>query len=194
MAYTKEQRKAKEQSEQVADAVIALPIEEEKEPIENIPLNATVWVKNNSVGKLVYVSKRTGFLTEWQNNGADQPMSLEELIMMRNTYIKFFKSNWITIKGFVSAKYKDLYSVEEIYEFLQVKQYYTSSLCPNNLDDVFQLTPEEILKRVPNMSAGVRSSILIRANDLIESKKIDSISVVEALEKALNCELYRTKG
>lgn len=193
MAYTKEQRDAKKQSEQVAEVVDVSPVEE-KEPIENIPLNATVWVKNNSVGKLVYVSKRTGFLTEWQNNGADQPMSLEELIMMRNTYIKFFKANWITIKGFVSAKYKELYSVEEIYEYLQVKQYYTSSLCPENLDDVFKLSPEEILIRVPNMSAGVRTSILVRANDLIEAKKIDSISVVEALEKALNCELYRTKG
>jgi hypothetical protein len=144
MGYSKEQRDAKKLLEEVEDNTQETVIETVKKvPINNLPLYTTVWVKSNRHGELIYVSKKTGFTTSWENFGIPQPMTLEELMTMRNTYIKFFTRNLIIIEGFQDPEYNETYSVEEILAYLQVTQYYTSSLCPNNLNDVFKMTPEK---------------------------------------------------
>ena len=164
-----------------------------KPSMHNIPLYTTVWVKSNCYGGLIYVSKKSGFKTTWENFGSRQPLSLEELLTMRNADIKFYTKNLIVIEGFQDPEYSETYSVEEILTFLQVTQYYTSLLCPDNLDEVFKMTPAKVEECVPNMSAGVRNTILIRANELIEKGEIDSIKMVRSLEKALGCELSEVK-
>lgn len=198
MGYTKAQREAKLQNEKSEvqnkepviekdEEIIQEPvIEKEKLPINNLPLFTKVWVRSNCYGELIYISQKT-----WDNFGSRQPMTLEELITMRNTYIKFFTKNLIIIEGFQDAEYAQTYSVEEILEYLQVSQYYKSSLCPDNLEEVFRMTPDKIEECVPNMSSGVKSAITIRANELITNGQLDSMKLVTSLEKALGCELCR---
>lgn len=160
--------------------------------IKNIPLSTLVSVKKNCFGGLEYISKKTGFETQWDDlDNTDQPISLEELIIMRNSQRKFYEKNWIKILGFIDPEYEHEFSVEEILDFLQVKQFYKASLCPDNIDDVFELSPEQIKERVPNMSSGIKHSIVIRANELITNGKLDSLKVILALEDTLNCELIR---
>jgi hypothetical protein len=118
-------------------------------------------------------------------------MSLEELLIMRNSQRKFFERPWVRIVGFTDPTYDEIFSVEDILDFLQVKQYYKNSLCPDNLDDLFKLPTDELEKRIPNMSLGTKSNIVVRANDLIEKGQLDSLSVIMTLEKLLNCELSR---
>lgn len=216
MAYTKEQRDAKKKLEEVEGIkeTTSKPIEDivkeiipepakkveaptpvniKKPLINNLPLHTMAWVRSNCYGELIYVSKKTGFTTSWENYGIPQPLTLEELMTMRNTQINFFKRNLIIIEGFQDPEYNETYSVEEILAYLQVTQYYTKLLCPNNLDDVFKMTPEKIEECVPRMSSGVKNSILVKANELIEKGEIDSIKMVRSLEKALGCELSEVK-
>lgn len=200
MAYTKEQREAKKNAEEVVKEVkdevttetkdVETKPVKEKINIKNIPLNTTVLVKSNCYGQLIYKSKKTGFQIEWDNVSSEQYMSLEELLTMRNTYRKFFEKNWIIIEGFTDDEYSDI-SSEEILDFLQVKQFYKTLLCPENIDDLFKMKPEEIEKRISNSSAGNKDFIIVRANELIESGELDSLRVINTLEKSLNCELSR---
>ncbi len=158
--------------------------------VHHLPLSTLVWVKSNCYGELIYISSKTGFSTSWESYGSRQAMSLEELIIMRNS-TNFFKKNRVVIDSFQDSEYEYLYTVEEILDFLNVKQYYKDAICPKNIDDIFKFSPSDIEKRVPKMSNGVKTTITIRANELIQSGELDSLKVISALEKALNCELSR---
>jgi len=166
-------------------------IEKKKPNISNIPPSTYVWVASNVYGGLIYISQRTGTRIEWSDYNNRQLMTLDEVITMRNTQRSFIEKNWVRIIGFVDAEYADTYSLEELLEYLQIKEYYKDSLCPENIDDVFALSPEEIKKRVPNMSEGVKNNIIVRANDLIKNGKLDSHKKILALEEALKCELSK---
>lgn len=179
-------RPKKESKEIVGDTKI------EKVNIKNIPGNTSLWVRSNCYGELQYISVN-GLKLKWESFGMRRKMTFEELNTMRNNAPRFYEKNWIIIEGFEDESYDELYSVQEVLEFLQVSEYYKAYLCPKNIDDVFKLKPEDILKKVPNMSSGVKSSILIRANELIENGTIDSLSIINALEKSLQCELTRPK-
>lgn len=163
---------------------------EQRLDISNLPLNTLVWVRSNCYGELIYISAKTGFSTSWESYGARQPMTLEELIIMRNS-TNFFKKNRVVIDGFQDSDYEYLYTVEEILDFLNVKQYYQDAICPKNIDDIFKFSPSDIESRVPKMSSGVKSTITVRANELIKSGELDSLKTISALEKALNCQLSR---
>ena len=195
MAYTKEQREAKKlakiestvkkQDSKVEEVVV------KKTSIKNLPLFTTVLVRSNCFGQLIYRSKNNGFQIEWNDTNTPQYLTLEELLVMRNTYRKFFEKNWIVIDGFVDEEYSEQFTVEDILDFLQVKQYYKNLLCPENIDDLFKMSADEIEKRIKASSSGSRDFIIIRANELIESRKLDSLTVINTLEKVLNCELSR---
>lgn len=58
-----------------------------------------VCVRSCFYGNLVYVSKKTGAIVEWQNFDAEQYMTVEELLYMRNSQPRFFKEPWIRIVG-----------------------------------------------------------------------------------------------
>lgn len=186
MAYTKEQREAKKDLENKTVNEV------QKINIKNIPLNTTVLVRSNCYGQLVYKSKKTGFQIEWDNVSSQQYLTLDELLTMRNTYRKFFEKNWIIIEGFTDEEYADI-SAEEILDFLQVKSFYTNLLCPENIDELFRMSPEEIEKRIARISSGSKDFIIIRANELIESRQLDGLNIIDALEKSLNCELSRAE-
>ncbi len=191
MAYTKEQREAKKKPSLETENSVQKTVKEDKKKatslsIKNLtPSTTSVWVKNNTYGELNYISKKTGFQTSWEGHGAIQPLTLEELIVMRNSQMMFFEQNWIMIEGFVDSEYEEMFSAEEIIEFLQVKQYYKGFLCLDNIDSIFTMNPDEIEDKISKMSAGFKNSIIVRANDLINSGEIDSRKVISTLEKAL---------
>jgi len=197
MGYTKEQREAKKLAEIESNIknkdskVKTTVVKKNKMSIKNLPLSTSVLVRSNCFGQLVYESKKTGFQIEWNDTNTPQYLTLEELLVMRNTYRKFFEKNWIVIDGFVEPEYSEMFSVEDILDFLQVKRFYKNLLCPENIDDLFKMSADEIEKRIKISSSGSRDFIIIRANELIESRKLDSLTVINTLEKVLNCELSR---
>jgi len=152
--------------------------------------NVLISVKSNRFGELIYINHKTGDETRWENFGDVQPLSVGDLRAMKAKQLTFFKENWITIEGIEDADddYDDV-EIEEIYEALQISQYYDEYLCPKDINKVFNWTTDEMKNKIPRMTKSVKESILVRANELIKLNILDSMSKVKALEEVLGCEL-----
>lgn len=152
--------------------------------------NVLISVKSNVFGKLIYINHKTGDKTIWENFGEVQPLSVGDLRAMKGAQLSFFKENWISIDGIEEAddSYENV-EPEEIYEALQISQYYSEMLCPKDINIVFNWSASDIKNKLPRMTKSVKESIMIRANELIKEGILDSISKVKAIEEVLGCEL-----
>jgi hypothetical protein len=139
-----------------------------------------------------YISKKTGARWDWNEFGNEQQLPIDELVTMSNTQRTFFEENWVVIDGFCDEEYQK-FTDYDIYDYLQVSRFYDKTLCPRNIDDVFSMSVPDIETKVPNMSRGVKNTIILRANDFIKIGKLDSLKTIKALEKALGCELSRAE-
>ncbi len=146
-----------------------------------IPLDTIVPVTCNVKGKLIYVSKKiSGYTINWDTFGSTEYMDLAELVSMRNSDRRFFEDNWIICED------TDEYSAMQIYDFLKVTKYYEHVFTPENIDSVFDLTPNDIIRIVSALSNGMKETIAVRAKEKIDLKELDSNSKIEALEAALS--------
>lgn len=196
MAYTKQQREenAKKKAENVItkDIITKENVETKvvKQSKKRVKLedNVLITVKSNVFGKLTFKNNKTGDVTKWLEFGETQELSIGDLRSMKGTQRRFFSDNWIIIEGVYDEGYEDV-TPEDIYKTLQISQYYEELLCPKNINDVFNWSVKDIESKVPNMSAGVKESLIIKANELIEKDVLDSRNKIKSLEKALKCEL-----
>jgi len=147
-------------------------------------------VKSNVFGTLIYINHKTGDEVRWDNFGETQTLSVGDLRAMKAKQLAFYKENWIVFEGIEdsSEEYEDI-DVQDIYDVLQVSQYYKDYLCPNDLNEVFNWTTTEMRNKIPRMTKSVREAIAIRANELITEGILDSMSKVKTLEEILNCQL-----
>lgn len=180
-------RAKKEQVQEVKEtaanvAVVEEPtsVQEEK-PTYKVKkdLNPTmmVTVKNGFNGTLVYKSKRTGEVFVWDTFGSEQEMELQDLKAAKNTYKAFFVNNWF------------LFDDPEIIEWLGMSQYYKHALNTESFNELFHATPDEIESTIRKLSDGQKKSVAFRAKQLIRDGEIDSIKVINALERSLSVEL-----
>lgn len=142
-------------------------------------LNPTmiVTVKNGFNGTLVYRSKRTGELFVWDSFGSEQEMELQDLKAAKNSYKAFFINNWF------------LFDDPEIVEWLGMEQYYKHALNTESFNELFVSDPDEIEETISKLSDGQKKSVAFRAKQLIRDGKIDSIKVINALERSLSIDL-----
>ena len=147
-------------------------------------------VKSNVFGTLIYINHKTGDEVRWDNFGETQTLSVGDLRAMKAKQLAFYKENWIVFEGIEdsSEEYEDI-DVQDIYDILQVSQYYRDYLCPNDLNEIFNWTTTEMRNKIPRMTKSVREAIAIRANELITEGILDSMSKVKTLEEILNCQL-----
>lgn len=147
-------------------------------------------VKSNVFGRLIYINHKNGDEIQWEEYGEVQPLSVGDLRAMKAKQPDFFKENWITIIGIESADDDyDNVDISEIYDSLMISQYYQKSECPNDLNDIFNWSTDKIRETLPKMTSSVKTSIIIRANELIENGSLDSIAKVKTIEESLNCTL-----
>lgn len=169
------------ENEQISEKAqtIAEP-KSEKKPYKvkkNLDLNMFVTVKNGFNGTLVYKSKKTGERFVWDEFGDEQDMELSELKSAKNSCKSFFVNNWF------------LFDDPEIIDWLGLTQYYKHALNVDSFDKLFDKAPEEIEKVICELSDGQKKSVIFRAKQLITDGTIDSIKVINALEKSLSVEL-----
>lgn len=180
MANTKSQKStSRKASASTTQSVSASAEDTTKKAIVPKDVDATqyVTVRNGFQGQLVYKSKRTGEIFVWDSFGSEQEMELRELRNAKNSYKKFFINNWF------------MFDEDWIVDYLGVRQYYKNAIPIDNFDDIFNEKPSEIKKTVAELSEGQKKSVAYRAKELIAENKIDSISVISALEDALHIEL-----
>lgn len=150
----------------------------QKKPVaKKVDLHEYVPVRNGFQGRLVYISKRTGEKFVWNQYGDEQEMELLELKNAKNSNKSFFQNNWF------------MFNEDWVPEYLGVKQFYRYALPINHFDDLFEMSPNEVEERVSKMTKGQKKSVAYRARQLISEGGIDSIRVINALEKGLGIEL-----
>lgn len=199
MSYTREQREANAKKKAEQNALITEnKVETKNENVSTkkrkIKLDDTtlVTVKSNVFGKLFYKNSRTGDEYNWESHGDTQDLYMSDLREMKGVQRSFFAKNWIMIEGLVEYdEDNEDVTVEDIYNVLQVQQYYKDVLCPSNLPAVLNMSIDELKERVPKMSEGVKLNLIILANTQIENGTLDSLNKIKALEELFGCELTR---
>lgn len=146
---------------------------------KDVDMNQYIPVKNGYPGTLVYTSKRTGEKFLWDNYGDEQDMQLMELRNARNASKKFFDHNWFT--------FDDEY--DWVIDFLGVRAFYNNIINLEGIDALFQKTPKQIEAELAKLTNGQKRTVAYRAMEMIRDKKIDSLSVIEVLEKGLGVAL-----
>lgn len=195
---TKEQRLAKEmEKEQELRDKIMKELEEKYKNVstptisssvvaKKIPLDLEVPVTSNCTGKLIFVSKKSnGYSVEWAEYGMTEYMEIGELLSMRNTDRRFYEDNWIVIGD------TDDYTANDIYKFLKVDKYYESVYTPDNIDDFFLLSPNDMIKNIARLSTGMKECISVKAQEMINNGILDSNKKIDALSEALKVEFTR---
>ena len=175
-----------------AETAIDTPTEETanvmpatQEPVERVvyrvkeALSPTTFatVRNGFSGKLVYRSRKTGERCVWETFGDEQDIELQELKNAKSASRLFFENNWFMIDD------------PEVIEYLGVERYYRNALSIDDFGDIFEMKPDVIKEKVANLSAGQKNSLAYRARQKIKSEEIDSLKVIDALEKSLGIEL-----
>lgn len=152
--------------------------------------NVSILVASNIFGELIYVNHKTGDKYTWETMGDVQSLYVSDIRAMKSNQRKFLEENWIVITGIADTfdEYENV-DLTEIYEALQISNYYKEFLCPSNLNDVFNWSIDEIRNKVSKMPTSTKETIAIRANELIKAGIIDSISKVKVLEEVIGCEL-----
>lgn len=146
--------------------------------------NQIITVRNGLHGKLIYVSPRTKEKFKWDDFGDEQEMELRELRNAKSSAKTFFINNWFIFDE----------QNEWVIDYLGLKQYYKNSLKLDDFDKIFTMTPSEIEHVITNMPQGQKNSLAYRARQLIIDKEIDSIKVIDALERSLGVELTERQG
>lgn len=136
-----------------------------------------ITVRNGFNGRLVYKSSRTGERFVWDEFGSEQDMELRELKNARNSNKDFFENNWF------------MFDDPGVIEYLGVGRYYKNALSYAEFDTLFEMSADEIEKRIALLSKGQKATVIYRAKQLINEGKIDSIKVITTLEKNLGIEL-----
>lgn len=146
---------------------------------KGIDPNTIVSVRNGTRGRLVYKSPRTQERFIWDEFGDEQDMELSELRNAKSSAKAFFEKNW-----FMFDK-----NNEWVITYLGLNKFYKFAVPIDEIDDIFTKSPEEIKEIVSRVSDGQKKTIAYRAMQLVADKEIDSLKVIDALEKSLGVEL-----
>ena len=178
MAPRKQQAAAPDEQRDDSALEIAVETKERITPKE-IDIHQYIPVKNGFQGMLSYTSKRSGELFEWERFGDEQEMELQELKNAKSSDKGFFQNNWFVFDD----------EHQWVIDYLGVGAYYKNALKPEQFDDVFTKSPEEIRALIEKMPAGQKASLGYRAIQLMSEGGIDSLKVIATLEDALGVQL-----
>lgn len=169
-----------EETAKTEDAVAetkAAPQPKQKIRAKDVDLNQYITVRNGFQGMLIYISKKTGEVFEWDEFGDEQEIELGELKNAKNSNKNFFINNWF------------MFDDPWVIDFLGVGQFYKHTLPIDRFDDIFQMDADEAAKVLSTIPEGQKRSIAYRARQLISENAIDSMKLIAVLEKELGVDL-----
>lgn len=147
-----------------------------------IPKNREFVVKSGTVGTLV-VRTRDNDIDFTLENGDEIYLTYEELQKVRRTSKKYFTNGWLIVEG------DDEFTPEMIYASLHVDDSYVSKYqSPETLDFIFDLPKSELKKEIGKVQEGFKETIANRAQELILTGDIDSLSKINTLSELLDVE------
>lgn len=162
-----------------ATKVEAETVSASKAPIvpKDVDPHQVVPVKNGFQGMLVYRSSKTGERFVWNEFGDEQDMELGELRNAKGANKDFFINNWF------------MFDEPWIVNYLGMAKFYKHAVSIEEFDSLFDKDPAELEEIINAMSDGQKKSLGYRARVLISERKIDSMKVIDVIEKCLGIEL-----
>lgn len=137
-----------------------------------------VLVKNGTSGELVYIAPRTGVTYIFDSFGDEQEIPFGELKATRmGNYATFFKRQWFLIDD------------QEVIKQLGIEKYYKDQLSYNELNEIFNLSKEDIVERVKNISEYQRDTLGYLTVKKIKNNEINDLNVIRSLEDVLHTKL-----
>lgn len=166
-----EVEKAKETVNKITQSVVVPEVRKQRDMNEMV---SVVCITNTP---LIYESKnQIGYRVDWDGFLQENWMEYKELINMRNSQRAFFEQPWVICDWDVLVD-------------LKVDHYYKNIIDLENLDELFTKSIEELENVLKIVPVGIKKLIIDRAFELRREKKLDSLSVIEAIEKTLNIDL-----
>lgn len=145
----------------------------------NVNLDELIPVYNGFHGVLVYASKKTGEIYQWDNFGDIQDMELKELKTAKSASKDFFINNWFMFDE----------EHQWVIDYLGVGQFYKNAISLDGFDDILTLSPDEIKKTVTELSEGQKDSLVYMVKNMVANDEIDSLKTLSALEESLGVTL-----
>lgn len=136
-----------------------------------------VTVRSGFHGTLAFKSPRTGERFVWEHIGDELDMELADLRNARTSARPFFENAWFQIDD------------PAVIQYLGIGQYYKHTLSIEGMEELFTKSADEIERILANISSGQKQTLIYYARQKIEDHEIDSIRVVDALEKGLGVQL-----
>ncbi len=145
----------------------------EAKRVKKIHNDDLIEVKNGFNGRLIFKNTRNGEVYEWSEFGEVQEIPFSDLKYAKATNKDFYIKNWFLIDD------------EDVIKTLGVSKYYANALKEEEFDKLFDLSPAEIVSRINKLSNGQKRSLTYKVCSMYKNGKLDSIKVINALEKSL---------
>lgn len=146
---------------------------------KNIDPSTIITVVNGFNGKLVYISPRTHEKYVWDDFGDEQEIELRELRNAKSSAKKFFMNNWFMFDS----------ENDWVIPYLGLNKYYQDAISLDEFETLFDNTPSEVEAKIAKLSAGQKRSLSYKVRAMVADGEIDSLKMIEVLEKTLGVEL-----
>lgn len=150
---------------------------------KSIPRDEIFTIKNNTKHAVVYQADDSSCYFELNDYGDFDYISYKDLAKLKNTHRKFFTKNLIVVES--NENYKD----EDVYKSLGVETHYKYLITEEDMEKLLAMKPASIIDKISLLNDGMKNTVKEFVIEKYETKELDSLSRIEAFEKALNINL-----
>lgn len=136
-----------------------------------------ITIMNNTTGKLVYHSHRTGLLLILEEYGQEDQIPYSELIIMRNTSPRLISEGHVLILN------------EDAVRELRLEKMYEHMLDYYGVQEFFTLPPDDIKEKLHKMPKAMVETIGSLAKKKYKDGTLYDARVIRAIEEALQIEI-----
>lgn len=148
-----------------------------RKTLSSLDPNELVELQSCVEGRLIYVSS-SGYYIAWAEFGDIHLVPVSEIVKMRNEQPNFFRNHWV---------YPVSDNANDVIEALQLERYYNKLYDLKDFDDLFSYEPEQIMVAMQDATPFMKENAARRCAQLVNTGVVDSVSVIEAIERATGC-------
>lgn len=154
-------------------------LKKNKPEVEKYTGSQYIDVKSVTQGSLSYFDTRTGMRWEWNEYGAIQRMTTNEIIAMHASYPDYLTTPLVVIED------------EEILRKLNIDKFYNNKNfeVSKNLNNFFNLSFNEMKDCIDDIGEDVKDNIKVLALEKYKNKEITDLNLIKFLKENLNLDL-----
>lgn len=143
--------------------------------IENLPSNTPIRVKSITFGGLLYKSQRNNAKFRWNQIGAEEIMTIEQLNEMNNTRHEFLNRPMVVLMDERAIRHFRLTKVyENVAKLKNLKKVFASDM--NTIKSTIDMA----------INVNMRDVLISKVSQMIKNKTLVDINVIRVLTEKLN--------